>query len=54
MEPTYGAATIAYGWQGGDKPHVGDPALACVHANPHYGTPADAYRRFLMEQRQAT
>jgi hypothetical protein len=70
-----GAATIAYGWQGEkpDKPHVGDPALACVHANPHYGTlepgqpvlrrgviytvigtPADAYRRFRMEQGKAT
>ena len=36
-----GAATIAYGWPVQEKPgrpHVGDPALACVHANPHYGT----------------
>jgi len=36
-----GAATIAYGWpvqEKPDRPHVGDPALACVHANPHYGT----------------
>ena len=33
-----GGATIAYGWDTGGKPHVGDPGLACLHANPHYGS----------------
>ena len=33
-----GEATIAYGWHTGGKPHVGDPGLACLHANPYYGS----------------